>query len=392
MAADEFRFDPPSRILLGPGPSVVPPRVLAALARPTVGYLDASYTALMEAVQPMLRRLFRTDNEATFAITGAGTAAMEAAVANTIEPGDVAVACVHGYFGDRLRQILERYGAQVHVVEAAWGKPTDPDAVRAKLAELGGAKVVTVVHGETSTGVQQRIKPVADAAHDHGALLIADTVASLGGAQFETDAWGVDVCYTGSQKCLSVPPGISPITFSPRALKAIEHRKTPCRSWYLDAELNLTYWRQPHKYHHTGPINLTYALYEGLRIIEEEGLADRIARTRKLAEAMWAGLAAMGLELLVAADDRLPTLTTVLAPDGVDEAAVRRTLMADHGIEIVGGLGVLAGRAWRVGLMGASAERRNVLLLLAALENALVAQGHACPIGAGPAAAERRLS
>lgn len=391
MADSEFRFDPPERILLGPGPSIVPNRVLAALARPTVGYLDPSYTALMEVVQRQLRMLFVTQNEATLAITGAGTAAMEAAIYNVAEPGNKAVACVAGYFADRMRQMLERTGAEVHMVESPWGQPTPVDALKRKLDELGSVDVVTVVHGETSTGVQQDIAPLAEATHAHGGVLIADAVASLGGAPYRVDDWGIDVGYTGSQKCLSVPPGISPITFGPRAIDKITKRKTPCQSWYLDLGLNKTYWDRPHKYHHTGPINLTYALHEGLNIIEEQGLEARIARSRAIAEGMWAGLEAMGLELLVAPEHRLPTLTTIKVPGGVDEAKIRGRLMQEHGIEIAGGLGTLAGRTWRVGLMGASCEPRNVLLLLAALEAALKAEGHACPAGAGIGAASERL-
>lgn len=392
MSDGPFHFDPPTRILLGPGPSEVPARVLAAMARPTVGYLDPSYVRLMEELQPLMRMLFQTDNEATLAITGAGTAAMEAAVLNAVEPGENAVVCVHGYFGDRMAQIMERAGANVHVIESPWGKPTDPAAVAEALQKVGDVAAVGVVHGETSTGVRQDIAPIAKLAHDHGALVITDTVASLGGAEFRTDAWGADIVYTGSQKCLSVPPGISPITFSPRAMDKVAHRKTPCRSWYLDVELNLTYWRTPHKYHHTGPINLGYALYEGLRMLDEEGLEQRWARTRQTAEGLWAGLEAMGLSLIVDEAHRLPTLTTVQAPDGVDEAKVRSYLMAEHGIEIVGGLGVFAGKAWRVGLMGESCQHRHVLLLLTALEAALRAQGHTCPKGAGAAVAAERFT
>ena len=391
MAAhDEFQFDPPHRILLGPGPSAVPSRVLAALGRPTVGYLDRSYVELMVEVQRLLRGVFRTENRATLTVTGSGTAAMEAAILNLVEPGQKAVVCVHGYFGDRMRQILERADADVRVVEAPWGEPTSPAAVKQALERAGGAKVLAVIHGETSTGVMQPLPELAELAHRHGALILVDAVASLGGTAFETDGWDLDAVYTGAQKCLSVPPGSSPITFGERALEAVKQRKTPCRSWYFDLPLNLTYWDPPHKYHHTGPINLTYALYEGLRIIEEEGLDRRVARTQTTAEAMWSGMEALGLSLLVPPAHRLPTLTTVEVPEGVDEAKVRSYLMAEHGIEIAGGLGTLAGRTWRVGLMGESCQLRNVLLLLAAMETALRAQGHDCPHGAGVAAAAER--
>lgn len=384
-------FDPPSRILLGPGPSDVPARVLSALARPTVGYLDSTYTALLEHLQVQLRGLFLTANPSTLAVTGAGTAAMEAALYNVLEPGDRVVAAVHGYFGDRLRQVAERAGAEVHVVEAPWGEPSSPTAVRAKLAEIGGAKAVTVAHGETSTGVMQSIPELADAAHEHGALMVVDAVASLGGAELQTDAWGVDVAYTGAQKCISAVPGLSPITFGPRAMDAVRGRSTPCRSWYLDLLGNLSVWERPHKYHHTGSINLVYAMHEALRIIEEEGLQARVARTAKTARALWAGLEALGVELLVAPEHRLPTLTAAKVPAGVDEAAVRAHLMGAYGIEIAGGLGPLAGKIWRIGLMGASCSRRNLMLLLAALEEALRVQGHGVKAGAGAAAASEIL-
>ena len=386
-----FHLDPPRRILLGPGPSEVPARVLAALGRPTVGYLDSSYVNLLEEVRRQLKLVFRTENEATFAITGSGTAAMEAAIFNAIEPGDRAVVCVHGYFGDRMRQILERAEADVHVVEQPWGQATSPTQVEDVIAQLGGAKAIAVIHGETSTGVCQPLEELGAIARKWDALLIVDAVASLGGTEFATDDWNIDIAYTGGQKCLSVPPGISPITFGPRALQRIEERKTPCRSWYLDAKLNLTYWDRPHKYHHTGPINLTYALHEGLNIIESEGLAERIEHTTRLAEALWAGLQALGLDLLVQPKYRLPTLTTVRVPKGVEEQQVRAFLMDQHGVEIAGGLGPLAGITWRIGLMGASAQVRHVTLLLAAMEIALREQGHQCPPFAGVAAATECL-
>lgn len=387
----QFHFDPPHRILLGPGPSEVPARVLAAMARPTVGYLDETYTAVLEELQRLLRMVFRTENDATFAVTGSGTAAMEAAITNVTEPGDRVLVCVHGFFGDRMRQIFERTDAEVHVVATDWGKPTAVSAVQEALAGLGKVAVVAVVHGETSTGVRQDIPELAELARSHGALCIVDAVASLGGVAFETDAWGVDVAYTGAQKCLSAPPGMSPITFGPRAMERIEARKSPCRSWYLDAKLNLTYWDRPHKYHHTGSINLGYALLEALRMLEEEGLSRRIHNTARIATGLWAGLEALGLSLPVAAEHRLTTLTTVGLPDGIDEAKVRAYLMKRHGIEIAGGLGAFAGKAWRIGLMGASARERNVTLLLAALEAALRAQGHTCVPGAAVAAATDRF-
>lgn len=392
MSASNFHFDPPERILLGPGPSNVSARVLAALARPTVGYLDPFLVALLEHTTGQLQRLFRTDNPGTFAVTGSGTAAMECALYNLVEPGERAIACVHGYFGDRMRQILARAGAELTVIEGRWGAPTDPEAVRAALRAHPDTTLVAIVHGETSTGVLQPLVDIAREVRDAGAMLVADTVASLGGVEFETDAWGIDVAYTGAQKCLSAPPGCSPITFSPRALERITARREPVRSWYLDAPLNLGYWQRPHGYHHTVAINLIYALHEALATIEDEGLAVRIARTRKTAGALWAGLEALGLELLVAEPARLPTLTCVLTPEGIDEAAIRGELLARHGIEIAGALGSLRGRAWRIGLMGTSCTARNVLLLLAALESALASRGHSLTKGAAVTAAEAVLA
>ncbi len=382
-----FRFDPPQRVLLGPGPSDVPARVLSALARPTVGYLDASYTVLLERLQQQLRDLFRAQYPATLAVTGAGTAAMEASLYNVLERGDKVVAGVHGYFGDRLRQVAERAGAEVHVVEAPWGEPTSAAAVRAKLESLGGARVVCVPHGETSTGVCQPIPELAKAAHDHGALMVVDTVASLGGVEFDTEGWGVDVAYTGAQKCISAPPGLSPLTFGPRAMAVIDGRSTPCASWYLDLKPNLTVWDRPHKYHHTGPVNLVYAMHEAIAMIEEEGLAARVARTATTARALWAGLEALGISMLVAPEHRLPTLTAARVPEGIDEAKVRAHLMSEYGVEIAGGLGPLAGKIWRIGLMGASCSRRNVMLLLTALDESLRGQGHAVTAGSAAAAA-----
>lgn len=392
VAMSDFVFDPPQRILLGPGPSDVPARVLSALGRPTVGYLDRSYTDLLAELQVGLRKLFVTNNAATLAISGPGTAAMEAAIYNVVEAGDPVVCCVHGYFADRMRQMAERCGGAVSIVEAPWGEPIDPDDLRAELSRRGTVKLVTVTHGETSTGVCQPVPALAEAAHAAGALMCVDTVASLGGVEFQTDAWGVDIAYTGAQKCLSVPPGISPITFSARAMQVVRARKTPCASWFLDLLGNLTVWDRPNKYHHTGSVNLAYALHEGLAIVHEEGLARRTARVRKTAEALWAGLAGLGLSLVVDAPHRLATLTTVRVPEGVDEAQVRAGLMSKHGIEIAGGLGPFAGKVWRIGLMGASCSERNVLLLLTALQVELAAQGHPHELGAAIAAAAGRFA
>lgn len=389
--ARQFRFDPPQRVLLGPGPSIVPARVLSALARPTVGYMDPTYLGLMERLQEQLRWLFQTENRTTFAVTGSGSAAMECAIMNLVEPGERALCCVHGFFGERMRLMLERAGAQVTVVEAPWGEPIDPAAVDQAMSDISGASLLTVVHGETSTGVVQDVRELARIARRHGALLLVDTVASLGSVPFLTDEWGVDAVYTGSQKCLSAPPGISPVTFGPHAIGKIRKRKAPVNSWNLDVGLILKYWERPAAYHHTGPINLTYALHEALNLLAEEGLASRAARTEITARALWAGLEAMGLKLVVAAPHRLTTLTTVRSPEGVDEARVRKRLLEEFDIEIAGGLGSLAGKAWRVGLMGASCEFRHVVLLLSALEQLLVEEGVRLERGAAVSAASARF-
>lgn len=356
----------PERILLGPGPSMVDPRVMRAMVTPVVGHLDPTFTRLMDRIQDLLRYVFQTANPLTIPISGTGTAAMEAAVANAVEPGDPVLVCVNGYFGGRIAEMARRYGGDVQTITRPWGEVFTGDEVRAAL-ERRPAKVVAVVHGETSTGAEQPLADIVPAVHDHGAIVIVDTVASLGGVPLSVDALDIDICYTGSQKCLSSPPGMGPITFGPRAVEKIEWRKTPVANWYLDVTLLRQYWGEARVYHHTAPISSNYALYEALRLVAEEGLEARWARHRALAEMLWAGLERLGLALHVAAPYRLPSLTTVRVPDGVDEAAVRKVLLSEYNIEIAGGLGELKGRAWRIGLMGYSARRENIELLLAAL-------------------------
>jgi alanine-glyoxylate transaminase/serine-glyoxylate transaminase/serine-pyruvate transaminase len=371
MTLDDFpELDMPQRILLGPGPSMVYPSVTRAMTAPMVGHLDPTFVALMDRIQDLLRYVFQTDNALTLPISGTGSAAMEACVANLVEPGDRVLVCVEGYFGLRIAEMARRYGGEVATIARPWGEVFSADEVRRALDQRP-ADVVAIVHGETSTGAMQPIPEIAQAVRDHGAVLIVDTVASLGGAPFKTDEWGVDVAYTGSQKCLSCPPGISPVTFGPRAVEKLDNRQTPVANWYLDLTLLRQYWGAPRKYHHTAPISSNYALYESLRLVRAAGLGQEWARHRQIAEILWDGLEALGLSMHVPLEYRLPSLTTVCVPDGVDEGAIRRQLLHDYNIEIAGGLGELAGKVWRVGLMGYSARPENVVLLLGALRRIL---------------------
>lgn len=356
----KFHLDPPSRTLLGPGPSEVPQRVLKAGSLPAVGYLDPSFVELMKVVQQQLRDMFLTKNRYTLTITGAGTAAMECAIDNLCEPGDTVVCCVHGFFGDRMRQMYERANVDLHLVEAPWGQPIDPSVLEATLQKLPKVHLVSVVHGETSTGVVQDIKALSEVIKPHGALFLVDTVASMGGVEFRTDDWGVDCVYTGSQKCLSAPPGLSPISFSDRAMEKVKARKTPPKSWYLDLLLNWKYWDDTPGYHHTGSIQTMYALHEALNMLAEEGLETRWRRTETTATLLYAKLEELGFKLFVEPGQRLPTLTTALLPKGVEEAPLRKTLLIEHNIEVAGGLGALAGKAWRIGLMGHSCRQESV--------------------------------
>ena len=382
---------PPDRTLLGPGPSDAHPRVLKAMATPFVGYLDDYYVEVMDDVQELLRMLFRTDNECTFAVSGTGSAAMETAFANLVEPGETVLVPSNGYFGDRMGQIAERAGGEVVTVDAPWGEPLDPDDVAAAFDRHDPA-VFGFVHGETSTGARQtQIPELTRIAHDHDAYVIADTVASLGGVEFRTDEWDVDVVYSGSQKCLSAPPGSSPITFNDRAVEKVTSREEPVRSWYLDLEGVWEYWGEERNYHHTGPTATTYALREALRMVEEEGLEERWARHRRVAGALKAGVEAMGLPLNVDDDHWLPTLNPVQVPDGVDDGRVIDRLMDEHGIEIVGGLGALSGDIFRVGCMGNSARPENVTHFIAAFGSVLEAEGADVDPDAGAVATARAL-
>jgi alanine-glyoxylate transaminase/serine-glyoxylate transaminase/serine-pyruvate transaminase len=363
-------LDAPARILLGPGPSMVHPRVLRAMAAPLVGHLDPYFLQLMDRIQNQLRYVFETENTLTIPVSGTGSAAMETAVANMVEPGDVVLVCINGYFGGRIAEMARRYGGEVRTIERPWGETFTPGEVEQALRGHP-SKVVALVHAETSTGAEQPLEEIAKIVHAQGGLLIVDAVTSLGGLPVRVDEIGIDVCYSGSQKCLSCPPGLGPITLNDRAEEVLRERKTPVANWYLDLSMVQKYWGAERTYHHTAPITANYALYEGLRLVAEEGLENRWRRHRKNAELLWEGLEDLDLSLHVPPEHRLPTLTTVRIPEGVDDLAIRQRLLNDYNIEISGGLGELKGRVWRIGLMGYSSRPENVLLFLSALERLL---------------------
>ena len=374
-------LDPPRRTLMGPGPSGADPSVLAAMGLPILGHLDPEFMRIMDECQTMMRRVFRTANDVTLATPGTGTSGMEAAVMNLLQPGDRAIVGICGYFGERIARMAARTGAEVTRVTAPWGSPIAPDDVERALRE-GPARLVAVVHAETSTGVRQPVEPVARLAREAGALLLLDCVTSLGGEPVDVDAWGVDAAYAGTQKCLSAPPGAAPLTLSPAAWSAVQARETPANSWYLDLGLLEAYWDSRRAYHHTSPISMTYALHRALALVLEEGLEARWARHERHGRALQRGLEAMGLALHADAAHRLSVLTTVRIPEGVEDAPVRRALLDRFGIEIGGGLGDLRGRVWRVGLMGESSTPGNVLYFLASLGALLRGHGFAADTGA----------
>lgn len=385
-------FQPPRRILMGPGPSDVSPRVLAALARPTIGHLDPAFQALMEEIKAALQRLFNAPDHACVPLPAPGTAGMEAAMMNLLEPGDRCVVAVNGAFGGRMADMADRAGATVVTVEHEWGRPVDPARVEAALAEAP-TKLLAFVHAETSTGARSDAASLCGLARKHGALSVVDCVTSLGGIVVDAAAWDADVIYSGTQKCLSAPPGLSPIAISKQAQAAIQGRKTKVRNWLLDFNLLMAYWggEGGRTYHHTAPINALYGLHESLVAIFEEGVQAAIVRHARTHEALVAGLEAGGLTMLVDEKDRLPQLNTVLVPDGVDEAAVRAHVLKTWDLEIGAGLGPLKGKVWRIGLMGASATPWHVRLCLTALAEALAAQGVMFDPAAALAAADARL-
>jgi len=362
-------FYPPIRTLMGPGPSDVSPRVLSALGRPTIGHLDPLFVDLMDDVKRLLQFAFKTTNELTIPISAPGSAGMEAAFVNLVSPGDKVIVCQNGVFGGRMKENVERCGATAIMVQDRWGAPVDPQKLEDTLRDHPDTRVVAFVHSETSTGVRSDAETLCRIAKQHGALVIMDTVTTLGGIDLQVDAWGADAVYSGTQKCLSCVPGISPITFSPAAVERIQSRATKVQSWFLDMQLVMGYWGGNSKraYHHTAPVNAMYALHESLLMLEEEGLENSFARHRANHEALVAGLEALGLSMAVDAEWRLPQLNSVLIPEGIDDAAVRSRLLKEFNLEIGAGLGELAGKQWRIGLMGFASNPVNVNRCLTAL-------------------------
>jgi alanine-glyoxylate transaminase/serine-glyoxylate transaminase/serine-pyruvate transaminase len=383
-------FNPPERTLMGPGPSNLDPRVLAALSRPIVGHLDPAFAGMMEELKELLRYAFRTGNALTYPVSAPGSAGMETCFVNLVEPGDKVIVCRNGVFGGRMIENVERCGGIPVVVEDAWGEPVDPNKLEDALRAHPDTKVVAFVHAETSTGAQSDARALAGLARQRGALTVVDAVTSLGGSPLSVDAWGLDAVYSGSQKCLSCTPGLSPVTFSERAVERVKARKKKGQSWFMDLSLVLEYWNAPggrRTYHHTAPINALYALHESLVMLREEGIEQSWRRHRRHHLALKAGLEAMGLKFLVREDARLPQLNAVQVPAGLDEVAVRKSLLGDFNLEIGAGLGPLAGKIWRFGLMGHSCKTENVMLCLSALGTALADLGHPVELGHGEAAA-----
>ncbi len=387
MTSGYGQLNPGYRLLMGPGPVETSPRVLRAMSSNMVGHLDPQFMEIMNETMELTRFVFQTKNQLTLPMSGTGSAGMETVMVNLLEPGDKAVVCVAGVFGQRLRDIAGRCGAEVINVEAPFGSAIEPEQVKQALEKAGRAKLVAIVHAETSTGVLQPLKTIAKLAQEYGALMVVDAVTSLGGVELKVDEWGIDACYSGTQKAISCPPGLSPITFNDQACEIISQRKTKVQSWYLDLTMIKNYWGQQRVYHHTAPINMIYGLREALMIIREEGLEVRFARHIQNQQAFIRGVEALGMSMAVKKGYRLPTLNTVWIPEGVDDAKVRQFLLEQYGIEIGGGLGDFKGKAWRVGLMGESSKKRYVLLLLTALSDAMAQQGYASDIGAALEAA-----
>ncbi len=387
-------FDPPKRTLLGPGPSDVAPRILAAMARPTIGHLDPAFIGLMDEIKALLQLAFQTENTLTMPVSGPGTAGMETCVVNLIEPGDTVIVCQNGVFGGRLKAMAERCGAEVVHVEDPWGRAVSPEKLEAALKAHPAAKAVAFVHAETSTGVLSDAKTLAALARAHDCLSIVDTVTSLGGSPLYVDAWGLDAVYSGSQKCLSCTPGLSPITFSSRAVEAVQGRATPVQSWFMDVSLVIGYWGAGAKrsYHHTAPINALYGLHESLLMLQEEGVEQAWQRHERNHHALRAGLEVLGMAFIVPEGERTPQLNAVSVPEGVDEAAVRRRLLDEFNLEIGGGLGALAGTIWRIGLMGYSSRPENVLRCLEALGTVLADEGLSVSKEEAMAAAQQALA
>ena len=385
-------FHPPVRTLMGPGPSDVNPRILEAMGRPTIGHLDPVFVSMMEEMKELLRYAFQTDNALTMPVSAPGSAGMEMCFVNLVEPGDKVIVCQNGVFGGRMKENVERSGGTAVMVEDTWGVAVDPDKVEAALKANPDAKILAFVHAETSTGAISDAKTLAKLAHQHDCLVIADTVTSLAGSPLMVDDWQLDAVYSGTQKCLSCVPGLSPVTFSQRAVDVITSRKTTVQSWFLDLNLVLGYWGGGAKraYHHTAPINTLYGLHEALVILQEEGIENSWTRHQKNHDALRTGLEAMGLSFVVPEGQRLPQLNAVSIPDGIDEAAVRGALLNEYNLEIGAGLGAMAGKIWRIGLMGFASNQTNVLFCLGALDAVLSSMK--APITSGVAVEAARAS
>ncbi len=387
-------FHPPQRTLMGPGPSDVNPRILEAMSRPTIGHLDPVFVAMMDEMKELLKYAFQTKNELTMPVSAPGSAGMETCFVNLVEPGDKVIVCQNGVFGGRMKENVERCGGTAVMVEDDWGKAVDPNKLEETLKSNPDAKIVAFVHAETSTGAQSDAKTLVEIAHQHDCLTIVDAVTSLGGTPVRVDEWHIDAIYSGTQKCLSCTPGLSPVSFSERALEKVRNRPSKVQSWFLDLNLVMGYWGGEGKraYHHTAPINALYGLHEALVILKEEGLENAWARHTKHHQALRAGLEAMGLNFVVHEEERLPQLNAVTIPEGVDDAAVRATLLNDYSLEIGAGLGAMAGKVWRIGLMGHACNARNVYLCLNALDDVLGRMKAPVERGVEVAAAQRVLA
>ena len=381
----------PPRILLGPGPSMVNNRVLQAMMQNMIGYLDPDYVDIMDQVAGLLGEVFQTKEAYTMALSGTGSSGMEAGLSSILEPGDTVIVCIYGFFGERMVDMATRVGANVVALRSDWGKPFPEEMLEEALRENDNVKLVSVIHAETSTGIRQPLEGMSRLASEHGALFMVDAVTSLGGNEIAFDAMGIDYCYSATQKCLGCPPGLSPVAVSQRAMESIRSRETPPASWYLDLNLNANYWYDPKVYHHTSPVSMVLALGEGLRVVLEEGLENRFARHERNAEALRAGLEALGLAVVTPEGYRLAQVTPVWIPEGVDDAEVRAKLLADYNIEIGKGLGAFDGRVWRFGLMGESSRPDYVLLALSAMESVLPQAGYEVAPGAAVSAASRVL-
>ncbi len=376
-------FNPPNRILMGPGPSDVNPRILEAMSRPTIGHLDPEFIRMMDEVKLLLQYAFQTQNPLTMPVSAPGSAGMETCFVNLLSPGDKVIVCRNGVFGARMLENVTRLGGEAVMVEDDWGRAVDPQKLEDALKANPDAKIVAFVHAETSTGALSDVRTLCDLAHQYDCLTIVDTVTSLGGVELRVDDWQLDAVYSGTQKCLSCTPGLSPVTFSDAALEVIKARTTPVQSWFMDLNLVMGYWGENAKrtYHHTAPVNALYGLHEALLILKEEGLENSWQRHQHNHMALRAGLETMGLSFIVPESERLPQLNAVSIPDGADDGAVRAQLLADYGLEIGAGLGDMAGKIWRIGLMGHASSQRNVMLCLAALESVLGTSGGVAAAG-----------